>query len=58
MAQVCPQRILDEAVRLLTAAGFADDADEEAADNCVHELKSLSRALWRDGIHRIEELHE
>jgi hypothetical protein len=51
-----PQRIIDEAVRLskLTAGLLLND-EEEAVINNIIELKGLSDALWRDGIHRIQE---
>jgi hypothetical protein len=51
-----PQRIIAEAVRLLElTAGLLPDEEEEEVINNITELKGLSDALWRDGIHRIQE---
>jgi hypothetical protein len=56
MAMVCPQRIIAEAIRLLELL-LVDDTELENRDNTVQELESLSKALWRDGVHRIEEVN-
>jgi hypothetical protein len=57
MSKVCPQRIIAEAVELLNAtAGLLDEDLEERVINSVQELQGLSRALYRDGIHNIEEM--
>lgn len=61
MAAVCPQRIIKEAIRLLeecSAGPTSDPADfEEAVANNIHELQGLEKALYRDGITKIEEAH-
>jgi len=57
--KVCPQRIIAEAIRLLDECGLGPTSDpvefEEAISNNRHELESLSRALYRDGIINIVE---
>ena len=44
----CPQRIINEAIRLLEEWGPSDDPDtEEALINNLTELKALAKALPR-----------
>ncbi len=57
-SKVCPQRIIDEAIRLLISAELQENqkpdfgSSEKIADNIL-QLDSLSRALYRDGIYNI-----
>lgn len=53
--KVCPQRIIKEAIRLLEDSPEGDLDHEEAVGNCIVELASLEKALYRDGIINIEE---
>ena len=60
MALVSPQRIIKEAIRLLSECGcgpLSDPSDfEEAVANNIEELDSLQKALYRDGIINIKEV--
>ena len=56
--KVCPQRILKEAMELLMLIPVSEEPNselEERISNNHHELESLSRALYRDGIINIVE---
>lgn len=52
---VCPQHILNEAIRLLTISPPSDEGEDEAISNNIMELEALSKALHRDGIINIKE---
>lgn len=54
MAKVCPQRIIKEAVRLLTFVEVPGEELENLSNNIL-ELEGLEKSLYRDGIINIEE---
>lgn len=56
MTKVSPQRIINEAIRLIEEGmPFYSTSDQESAINNVQELDSLQKALHRDGIINIRE---
>ena len=51
---VCPQRILKEAVRLLSRIETTEETAEEI-DNNILELEALASTLYRMGITAVED---
>ena len=54
-ADICPQRVLAEAIRLLEGADFHDNGkiDDEDVFLNMEQLREVSQRLAAAGIHRI-----